>query len=325
MYVDVNFFHNPVTLRKNTNHVHECDSCGAWFTRHHKKEGFTFCGKECFDKAQLLGGIINKQHVATVTERYGVSNVSKLPSIKEQKCKTTLKNYGVENPSQSPIVLKSKEQTFLKHYGVKNNFGRPEVVAVKDATFIAKYGVPYPVYDTETRIEQWEKSIPTRIKNGTIKRSKPEIALERVLRSITSDVQLHVNLAKGLQMDFHLPEMNLYIQVDGIMWHGLTEIAKGVTPDELLERHHIIGGKWARDRRADCLVHERSYRLARITDVDVDFKQEEVTDKAVEALVSFLNLVDPGVVLYSQTYKLVDSVLRSTLPFEPKYSNLEMV
>lgn len=89
----------------------------------------------------------------TVSERYGVDNVSKLDEIKEKKRDTCLKNHGVESGFQ----LRDKiEETCLERYGVKHARQSPEVIEKYKKTCIEHYGVdnPFKSDDVKKKIRQ---------------------------------------------------------------------------------------------------------------------------------------------------------------------------
>ena len=66
----------------------------------------------------------------------------------------------------------------------------------------------------------------------------------------------------------YVVSLDLYVQVDGVRWHGLdrsiNEIARSERNDD-----QIIFKKWKRDRLQERFCVERGLRLARVTDLQV--------------------------------------------------------
>lgn len=84
-------------------------------------------------KCPLQNKEILKKTKNTMLKEYGVENISKLDSIRDdrrdnfknsnflEKSKITwLEKYGVDNPSKSKTIKLKKEETTFKNYGVKN-------------------------------------------------------------------------------------------------------------------------------------------------------------------------------------------------------------
>lgn len=77
----------------------------------------------------------------TCLKKYGVSNVSKLQTIKDKKEKTTAEHYGVKNPFQSPEIKEKIRETNLQNLGVEYPMQSPEVRRKSVEFYMKKYGV----------------------------------------------------------------------------------------------------------------------------------------------------------------------------------------
>ena len=103
------FFNNMIEPNK-------CKICKKYTKFESFTKGYhTYCSSKCCnsdpDKIETTqNNILNKYHV---------SNISQLRSIKEKKKETCLKNYGVENPSQSIEIRSKIKETNLERYGVE--------------------------------------------------------------------------------------------------------------------------------------------------------------------------------------------------------------
>lgn len=113
-----------------------CETCSLPTTYLNFTLGYTkHCSRKCLgkdtdtqklrenSKIKRYGSKNNSAKIAsTVKEKYGVSNVSQLDSIKEKKKKTFIKNYGVENYalSVSNRVLKEAKGLWIPEDKIKS-------------------------------------------------------------------------------------------------------------------------------------------------------------------------------------------------------------
>ncbi len=86
-------------------------------------------------------------------------------------------------------------------------------------------------------------------------------AIERHSTNLSED--------KRKSIDFHIKPLDFYIQVDGVYWHGLDRPFEEVMARS--GKHgDIIRGKWLRDRLLDEQCRNKSIRLVRITDQEMN-------------------------------------------------------
>jgi hypothetical protein len=193
----------------------QCDYCNSEFTReynyyysYHQKglTGKDAC-KNCLPKRTEEDTLI----------LYGVSNISKLDSIKEKKKNTTLQNhgvvagfltedarnktneaikneevklkrrktniekYGVENVSQSEEIKEKRDKTVQKRYGVNNVFQLEDVKNKSDETMIRKFGVRRVMQDPNIMKVIISKRNITAFKNNTIPYSKQQKYIHSII------------------------------------------------------------------------------------------------------------------------------------------------
>ena len=116
----------------------------------------TYCSRKCFkihySKLKTKNNPMHSESAKlnqrnTNLKRYGVTQNTKRPEIKEQIKKTNKQKYGVENVSQNPIIkensLKSRENTNLKIFGYKSSFSAESVKEKIKQSNLKKYGVEY--------------------------------------------------------------------------------------------------------------------------------------------------------------------------------------
>lgn len=82
--------------------------------------------------------------INTVQQKYGVSNISRLPEVKQSKKETALEHYGVAFPTQSEEVKNKTKQTNLLKYGSVAPSGNSEVLNKMQETCLQRYGVINP-------------------------------------------------------------------------------------------------------------------------------------------------------------------------------------
>lgn len=123
-----------------------CKKPIGWINLQKKKD---FCSVKCERKffakpvKKLTKAEIVEKRNKTIIKRYGVSNISKLESIKNKKKETCLKHYGVDNPNKSKIILDKRKLTFVEKYGVEYPMQLNEVKEKSKNTLLTRYGVTH--------------------------------------------------------------------------------------------------------------------------------------------------------------------------------------
>ena len=160
------------------------------------------------------------------------------------KANQTIKDiYGVENIMNDPEYKKkcvrlSREKTFEKH-GVYHNFQIPSVREQIKKTVKEKTGFEYAFLNRDkiknTLHEQYgdnidnvfqldtvkQKIIATKHKNNTFTGSKPEdIIYEYLLGKYKDVLRQHKSKQYPYLVDFYIPEIDTYIELQGTWTHG---------------------------------------------------------------------------------------------------------
>ena len=185
------------------------------------------CSNNCSKKLAIL--LMNN----TINEKYGVSNISQLESIKIKKQQTCLIHYGVNNPLKNnkiknkvkeKLKLQQKEihnkikETCLKKYGVDNTSKLDEIKQKIKNTFINKYGVDNPMKCDEIKNKfNWDSmiinQIKTKRKNNTFNKSKLEDLSYNLLKEKYEDViRQYRSELYPFNCDFYIPSLDLYIE-----------------------------------------------------------------------------------------------------------------
>lgn len=203
------------------------------------------------------------------------SNKSISNGILKRKIKSTfIKKYNSESYVGSDIGRSNINNIMIEKYGVISPFSLLDFKEKSKATCKEKYGVDY-----FTQSDQWEskldrfdiaeKAWATKIKNNTCSKSAPEEKLNLILISIFGEPDI-IRQKKIIKqwVDFYIISLDLYIQVDGIYWHGLNRniniIKLGKTTQDIKIYKQIL-----RDEKLNNYMNENNMKLLRLTDIEV--------------------------------------------------------
>lgn len=239
------------TVRKFA--VLRCDVCGIEFERrasgvlsvpHH------FHSVKCQRESQRKGGQLHAAKEAVFVEHFGVTVPAKSPIVRERMMRTNVLHRGKPWPTQSEDVMKKQRATNVARYGVENVANQPHVKARANS------------------LKACTKRHENMKARGSYKKSKPEDALYDFLCQSfgTHDVVRQVQVpGKRWLIDFYVKSIDVYVQLDGVYWHGLDrpieEIAQHKTP-----RDRQIHRKWLTDREQDEWFRAHRQNLVRVTD-----------------------------------------------------------
>jgi hypothetical protein len=207
----------------------------------------------------------------TSLERYGVAYPTQSSEIREKSKQTNLERYGVENVFASECAKNKIKETMVKHHGVENPSQSEEIKLKKKRLFLKKYGVEHPFQSKEVKEKidynkNWQKSHQTKKLNGAYKTSKIENGFYEELVKIfgVENVERCV-LVQNKEIDFYIRTINLYVELDGVYWHGLDRPIEQI---ELLKskRDAIILRHYSTDRDLESYAKSNGMKLLRITD-----------------------------------------------------------
>ena len=165
-------------------------------------------------------------------EKYGVINGGGAPEILEKIKETNRKKFGSDWYLQTDDYKRKTKET-LEQYGVTNVFQLKEVKDKIKQTNLERYGVEYNMQNKEVR----NKVDITKRKNGTFNTSKPEQEIKRLLEKKFPNVQYQYKSEKyPFNCDFYIPELDLYIEFQGIWTHGKHPFSESVEDLETLDK-----------------------------------------------------------------------------------------
>lgn len=238
-----------------------CDLCEKEYsqrrrTRHKSEEScgnsLFFCCKEHQNQAKRSGGKLSEKYKSAVKEKYNVANIFQLREVKEKISKIQEIRYGGQGFKSEKISSKIRA-TMKERYGFENAMHVDSIVDSVDWKMAAK------------------KQHKTKKKNGTYRQSKIELKFGKFLKE-HFDIVKSQALTNGWLIDFYVPEINTYIQFDGVYWHGLDRPIKQIRESKSSRDKQILKGV-ARDKKQNKWFKANKLRLIRIT--DQEFSKED--------------------------------------------------
>ncbi len=283
---------NPKNIEKiqqtKINHFGSLEACNKQAsikskeTRKDKYSG-NYLSKEGIDKLQQKRSLesINKQK-STMLNKYGIDNIfknseymtektlkklgvtnaSKLKSVKVKKKLTSIKNYGTNYPLQSEEIKQKIVNTNLLKYGVKNANQNEDIKFKSMKTRLESGNQKYNKSMVKEFLNSWElnrKPTISEFQNYLLESytnnlklsntyaivsgyeeffSKRKSYLEQLVKDFLDEnniiyVQHDRKIIKPLELDFYLPNYNLALEVNDIYTHNSSQPHYGnskVTP-----------------------------------------------------------------------------------------------
>lgn len=247
---------------------YECDCCHNifmtnirdWNRREHLDKG-VYC-KNCTTKVLLP---------QCIQDKYGVTNLSYIPSVIEKKKQMNLERYGAEWAIASDCVREKIVATMEQKYGVDNPMKNESVKNKAKLTNIEKYGGLSPMCDKnvlekarQTNLKKYgvpvssqckdvqEKARHTLYKNGTTPSSKAEQEMCSILIDMFGADNCDPNYPEGnLSLDclVCLGEYRIDFEYDGIYWYR---------------------NRQEQDRARNAILMNLGYRIVRIKGNNLD-------------------------------------------------------
>lgn len=272
--------------------VFRCDQCMMIYEDKLYKQNkeHHFCSTQCVSKSKQVGGILFEKTVATNYKNFGAERPIKNPSIKHSIQKTNKERYGGLSPFASPMIREKSKLTMIDRYGVDHSWkderirkemqetlrritGSRSNVKKRRLTNIERYGVPCVFQAQHVKVNanslvSIKKCHMTKKVRGTYGKSRAEdeffvllcdvFGLENIERCV---------IVEGYEIDFYISSINVYIQFDGVYWHGLdrpiSEIKKFKTKTDVQ-----IYKTYQHDQIQKRVFNELGLALVRITDID---------------------------------------------------------
>lgn len=201
---------------------------------------------------------------------------------------TCKERYGVSNPSQTPEVKEKKRQTFIKHYGVDNVWKTPEFKAGLDGFYLERYGLDYSDFQKGRSTKVWndkspedrERWLQASILSEDARQRKPVgnrvSKLEDIVSSLLDDLTIHhsrqMELSAGKQRrayDLCIPALRLIIEVNGDYWHANPAIYAATDVITYPFGKRVAQWIWDRDRAKADLAAVHGYAVIYLWEAEI--------------------------------------------------------
>ena len=158
-------------------------------------------------------GIPEKKRKETCNKKYGVSNPSSSPEIKEKVKKTNIERFGVDNPTKNKEIQEKIKQTNIERYGVEyvsqNPIIKSKQVEKAKATFAT--GIP------QSKAHETKKAHHTYGHSSAEERAYNKLVeifgKEDIERQYRSDLY-------PFPCDFYIKSIDTYIELNCYFTHG---------------------------------------------------------------------------------------------------------
>ena len=210
----------------------------------------------------------------TNVQRYGAETPFKAKSCREKAKQTCKLHHGAEYPLQCTHIKAKQEKTCERIYGFKNAAKAERTKKKIKDTNITRYGstcsfqAPHLAEKCHSK-ETSTKRHQTMKKNGTYRKSNPEndcyVLLCKSYGQENIERQTRIN---DWNIDFYIKSINVYIQLDGVYWHGLNRPIE-IIKESKHPRDKVIYRTWLRDQEQSVWFKENNLKLIRITDVQL--------------------------------------------------------
>lgn len=258
-----------------------CDICNKKYSRFNNYNRIlnktnNFCSHECSNIARKKGNLLNLKIVATNRKKYNSDYGLQSEKIIIKARKTCISKYGVSHPAKLDSEKQKRKNTCIRKYGKTSYLATDDSRNAMQAKSITLYGTPYPLQsDAFKKSLDWNKIAKKRHetmkRNGVYKKimSKPEAVVYDLLIYFfgKNNVEHQEVVNDRWSIDFYIKTKNVYIQVDGIYWHGLDRSLDVIKEFKNL-RDKVIYKKYVTDRKQDEWFKENNLMLIRFTDYE---------------------------------------------------------
>jgi hypothetical protein len=251
---------------------YQCDFCEITYDKKpcnssHSASGLTYCSRKCRGESIRVGKKGYNLTKKKMLELYGIENLMQLEETRNKIKQTLLKRYGVENPMNCEEFKERRKRTNVERYGHAETFQSPEMCAKREITWIKKYNQKDPRGQPHLQEVARKNSLERMAQHPYKWSSKIENTFAVTLAAEFGNIirQKRVN---RWPIDFYIPAIDTYVQLDGVYWHGLDRPIEEIRESKK-SRDIARAEKWEQDRRQNEWFLSRYLRLVRVTDLEV--------------------------------------------------------
>ena len=218
-------------------HYRNCVVCGEEFelSMSNRSNPASTCSKKCASKTIDYDKRLEK-YKATVSDRYGVENISQIDEVKEKKRQTCMEHYGVDNPSRAPEVQKKRDETFMERFG-GNPLKNEEVSKRVAETCMDRYGAPNPFmldeFQKKARASVFKKygvknilmlpEIRKKAAENSGRVSRINLEWQKLLEKSTGlDVEREVRFGSDFYADLGFTDKGVLVEINPSVTHNST-------------------------------------------------------------------------------------------------------
>ena len=185
-----------------------------------------------------------------------------------EKLKGQKRSKETKQKMRKPRPEETKRKISISHIGKHHS----DVAKIKMSennkrTFLGKH------HSEATKKKMREKAL-LRIQNnpGPYKDTEPELKMKEILNFLNIPFE-HQFRVKGINhnFDFHIPNTNILIEVDGDYWHG--------NPEKFKKLNEAQIGNKQRDEKVNKVAKENNYILLRFWQNDILNNEEKVIER----------------------------------------------
>jgi len=229
----------------------------------------------CIEKYQHISPMqdkeIQQKSKQTCLKNHNVQYPQQSEDIRKKSKKTCLKQFGTEHASQSTEIKDKIKKTCIEKFGFSNAMQNEQIRNKQMQTLYERYGVINPSQSKEIRAKIDYQSIAKKA-HKTMKqrknygKSKIEETFHNTLNVIfnNKNIERQCVLDKW-SIDFYITSMKLYIQFDGVYWHGLNRSLETIKLFKN-KRDEVIYQTYLRDQMQNNFCKINNINLLRITD-----------------------------------------------------------
>lgn len=196
----------------------------------------------------MQNGLLRSKVEYTLFKKYGVKGYVVASDFQSKSKKSCLDRYGVDHGMKILETKNKLKKICLEKYGKETFLGSDTWRSKVDHKDIAR------------------KAWLTKIKNGSCSTSLVEEKLNKLFCDIfgNNDVFRQVYIAKQW-IDFYIKSLGLYLQLDGVYWHGLNRDINQIERSSVRQDKKIYKN-YLRDQKLNLYMKNEGLKMIRITD-----------------------------------------------------------
>lgn len=159
-----------------------------------------------------------------ILKKYGVDNISRMPSVRRKAEETMLRRYG----GRVTMLIPNKPEELREKHGAwgSQRHIEPWVLALsKDKDALRDFYLKTPFSEIETKLGVKRASFYRWLRAAGIETEQHVTEIETKVASILDDFGVSYeygnrSILNGFEIDFFIPDQNIGIECNGVYWHA---------------------------------------------------------------------------------------------------------